>query len=152
MEIVGCSLTPMIQSPAFRAPEVALAAGWNTPCDLWSVGALVFELLAGFPLFPHDIHPMGLVALMAVHLGEFPPVALRARGECTPVMFKEDGSFMMDITERVLLEDIVRSRMAQSPEQEELLVSFLRQAFTYMPEDRPSARQLLEHRWLLNTS
>jgi len=146
--------TPMIQSPSFRAPEVALLAGWNTPCDIWSVGALVLELLTGRPLFPPDVTPTGLVALMAVHFGDFPPVALRARGENTPMMFKEDGSFLIEITDHHLVEDVVRRRMsiALSPEQEELLFSFLRQAFTYMPEDRPSARQLMEHKWLLSIS
>ncbi len=31
----------------FRAPEVILGLGWSYPCDMWSVGCIIVELLTG---------------------------------------------------------------------------------------------------------
>lgn len=31
----------------FRAPEVILGLGWSFPCDIWSVGCILVELLSG---------------------------------------------------------------------------------------------------------
>lgn len=36
----------------YRAPEIILQIGWSYPCDVFSIGAILFELYAGFPLFP----------------------------------------------------------------------------------------------------
>ena len=35
----------------YRAPEVILGLGWTYPCDMWSVGCIIVELLTGDALF-----------------------------------------------------------------------------------------------------
>ncbi len=40
-----CWLHPFV--PLFRAPEVILGLGWSFPCDIWSVGCILVELLSG---------------------------------------------------------------------------------------------------------
>ncbi len=35
----------------YRAPEVILGLGWSFACDMWSVGCILVELLAGDALF-----------------------------------------------------------------------------------------------------
>ena len=48
MAVLGCRedrvqqhFTDMIHSPSLRAPEVLLGAGWDSRCDIWSVGCMV---------------------------------------------------------------------------------------------------------------
>jgi dual specificity protein kinase CLK2/3 len=39
----------------YRAPEVVLELGWSYPCDVWSVGCIIFELYTGHTMFQtHD--------------------------------------------------------------------------------------------------
>lgn len=35
----------------YRAPEVIMELGWAQPCDVWSVGCILFELIMGVTLF-----------------------------------------------------------------------------------------------------
>nr|CAD2142021.1 unnamed protein product [Meloidogyne enterolobii] len=36
----------------YRAPEIILKNGWSFPCDIWSIGCILFELYSGCALFP----------------------------------------------------------------------------------------------------
>ncbi|XP_036819686.1 dual specificity protein kinase CLK2-like [Oncorhynchus mykiss] len=39
----------------YRAPEVILELGWSHPCDVWSIGCILFEYYEGFTLYQtHD--------------------------------------------------------------------------------------------------
>ncbi|GEQ71773.1 hypothetical protein JCM33374_g5459 [Metschnikowia sp. JCM 33374] len=39
----------------YRAPEIVLGTGWSFPCDMWSVGCILVELVIGEPIFrTHD--------------------------------------------------------------------------------------------------
>ncbi len=41
----------IVSTRHYRAPEVILELGWSQPCDVWSVGCILFELYLGFTLF-----------------------------------------------------------------------------------------------------
>ncbi len=41
----------IVSTRHYRAPEVILGLGWSYACDLWSVGCILVELLAGDALF-----------------------------------------------------------------------------------------------------
>jgi dual-specificity kinase len=43
--------TAVISTRHYRAPEVILGLGWTYPCDLWSVGCILVELLVGEAVF-----------------------------------------------------------------------------------------------------
>ncbi|TMS11422.1 Dual specificity protein kinase CLK2 [Larimichthys crocea] len=45
----------IISTRHYRAPEVILELGWSHPCDVWSIGCILFEYYEGFTLFQtHD--------------------------------------------------------------------------------------------------
>lgn len=45
----------IVSTRHYRAPEVILELGWSQPCDVWSIGCILFELYSGLTLFQtHD--------------------------------------------------------------------------------------------------
>lgn len=47
--------TTIVSTRHYRAPEVILELGWSYPCDVWSVGCILFEMATGAALFmTHD--------------------------------------------------------------------------------------------------
>ncbi|KAJ1666529.1 Serine/threonine-protein kinase [Coemansia sp. RSA 1813] len=43
-----------VGTPDYIAPEIFLQQGYNKTCDWWSLGAIMFECLAGYPPFCSD--------------------------------------------------------------------------------------------------
>lgn len=41
----------VVSTRHYRAPEVVLGLGWSYPCDIWSIGCILVEFLAGEALF-----------------------------------------------------------------------------------------------------
>ena len=69
----------IVSTRHYRAPEVILELGWAQPCDVWSVGCIIYELALGVTLFQtHDNREH--LAMMERILGAVPPkMALRSR-------------------------------------------------------------------------
>lgn len=45
----------IVSTRHYRAPEIILGIGWSFPCDMWSIGCILVELIIGEPLFrTHD--------------------------------------------------------------------------------------------------
>lgn len=45
----------IVSTRHYRAPEIVLGVGWSFPCDMWSVGCILVELVIGEPVFrTHD--------------------------------------------------------------------------------------------------
>jgi CDC-like kinase len=45
----------VVSTRHYRAPEVILELGWSQPCDVWSIGCIIYELFQGMTLFQtHD--------------------------------------------------------------------------------------------------
>uniref|UniRef100_A0A182PZN0 Protein kinase domain-containing protein n=1 Tax=Anopheles farauti TaxID=69004 RepID=A0A182PZN0_9DIPT len=61
----------IVSTRHYRAPEVILELGWAQPCDVWSIGCIMFELYQGVTLFPtHDNREH--LAMMERILGTIP--------------------------------------------------------------------------------
>ena len=61
----------IVSTRHYRAPEVILELGWAQPCDVWSIGCILFELALGFTLFQtHDNREH--LAMMERILGRIP--------------------------------------------------------------------------------
>uniref|UniRef100_UPI00358E4965 dual specificity protein kinase CLK2-like isoform X1 n=2 Tax=Myxine glutinosa TaxID=7769 RepID=UPI00358E4965 len=61
----------VVSTRHYRAPEVILELGWSKPCDVWSIGCIIFEYYLGFTLFQtHDSKEH--LAMMDRVLGSMP--------------------------------------------------------------------------------
>jgi CDC-like kinase len=61
----------VVSTRHYRSPEVILEIGWAQPCDVWSIGCIVFELYSGYTLFQtHDNREH--LAMMERILGSIP--------------------------------------------------------------------------------
>lgn len=61
----------IVSTRHYRAPEVILELGWSQPCDVWSIGCIIFELAMGMTLFQtHDNREH--LAMMERILGRLP--------------------------------------------------------------------------------
>ncbi|KAK9688043.1 Protein kinase domain [Popillia japonica] len=61
----------IVSTRHYRAPEVILELGWSQPCDVWSIGCILFELYLGITLFQtHDNREH--LAMMQRILGDIP--------------------------------------------------------------------------------
>ena len=61
----------IVSTRHYRAPEVILELGWSHPCDVWSIGCILFELYLGITLFQtHDNREH--LAMMQRILGPIP--------------------------------------------------------------------------------
>jgi serine/threonine protein kinase len=69
--------TRVVCTRHYRPPEVILDLGWSYPCDMWSVGCILFELYVGDMLFSTRDNVEHL-AMMERILGCMPPDMARA--------------------------------------------------------------------------
>ncbi|KAJ2723015.1 serine threonine protein kinase CMGC group [Coemansia sp. Benny D115] len=61
----------VVSTRHYRAPEIILNLGWSFPCDMWSIGCIILELLTGEALFQtHDNNEH--LAMMEVVVGKAP--------------------------------------------------------------------------------
>ncbi|XP_069041592.1 dual specificity protein kinase CLK2 isoform X1 [Lepisosteus oculatus] len=66
----------IVSTRHYRAPEVILELGWSQPCDVWSIGCILFEYYLGFTLFQtHDNREH--LAMMERILGPIPSRMIR---------------------------------------------------------------------------
>ncbi|NP_001368709.1 Protein kinase domain-containing protein [Caenorhabditis elegans] len=61
----------IVSTRHYRAPEVILELGWSQPCDVWSIGCILYELYTGVTLFQTHENREHL-AMMERVLGDIP--------------------------------------------------------------------------------
>ena len=72
----------VVSTRHYRAPEVILGMGWSYPCDIWSIGCILVELLTGDALFQTHEN-LEHLAMMEVVLGPIPKTVV-ARADAGP--------------------------------------------------------------------
>lgn len=61
----------IVSTRHYRAPEIILGLGWSRPCDMWSLGCILVELVTGDALFQTHENAEHL-AMMETVLGATP--------------------------------------------------------------------------------
>jgi len=135
----------VVSTRHYRAPEVILELGWSQPCDVWSIGCIMFELYLGFTLFQtHDNREH--LAMMEKILGPIPEKLIRR----TRTKFFSGGTLLWD--EHCSAGKYVRDnckplqeyRMSDL-EDHQLLFDLILKMLAYDPADRISLVDCLRH-------
>ncbi|KAJ2679502.1 serine threonine protein kinase CMGC group [Coemansia spiralis] len=82
----------VVSTRHYRAPEIILNLGWSFPCDMWSIGCIILELLTGEALFQtHDNNEH--LAMMEIVVGKAPSHIVRSvPQDLRPKFFRSDGT------------------------------------------------------------
>ncbi|KAE8352212.1 protein kinase [Aspergillus coremiiformis] len=144
---------PFVQPHIYRAPEVTFEMPWGPPVDIWNVGTLIWDIFEGRHLFNHVLDtsghydPFKHMAQVYALLGP-PPKEFISRSETTAQCFNANGTWIADQFERIpetSLED--RETRLEGDDQTQFLI-FIRSMLMWMPEQRKTARELLDDPWL----
>ncbi|KAG5205245.1 CMGC protein kinase [Trichophyton interdigitale] len=170
-----------IQPDQYRAPEVILGAGWTYSADIWNVGLLMWNMLESRDLFTSLLDDQGNylpeahLAEMIALLGPPPmtmiqrerdgmewkwaPAAQNAAGKmCNTAsewyggpFFDENGEFRNKevIPSGISLDDTVTCLEGEHKVQ---FLTFARKMLQWLPEDRKTAKELVEDPWLSDES
>ncbi|KAL2800487.1 CMGC protein kinase [Aspergillus keveii] len=113
----------------YRSPEVMLKADWSYPIDIWSVGVMIWDLFEDRHLF-YGNDPDGRGYTTRAHLAEMigilgtHPMDLISQGARSHEFFTEDKK------------------------DKEMFMDFMRGMLQWRPEDRKTAKELLQDPWL----
>ncbi|EGC46600.1 protein kinase [Histoplasma capsulatum var. duboisii H88] len=168
--------TRPIQPDYYRAPEVALGCGWSFSADIWNLGVMAWNIIEGTELFSQvqngegkydaNAHLAELIALLGV-----PPKKLLVMSdsmsqiEWSPAITDERGGIyknnrdyfggpFFDGHGKFLYDDLIPTRKLEDtvpslePRDKETFLSFIKQMLAWLPEERKTARELMEHPFL----
>jgi len=145
-----------IQARYYRAPEIILDSkyGYGYACDIWSFGCVIFELLTGFPLFEpqseplnRDIHHLYLFEKL---LGPI-PIKIKKISKRKRFLFDTNKNYHIKNIEpftNIPLKKCLVDQYLFSEQEATEINDFIRSALNYDPSERPTARDMLQHKWL----
>uniref|UniRef100_A0A5S6R3Q7 Protein kinase domain-containing protein n=1 Tax=Trichuris muris TaxID=70415 RepID=A0A5S6R3Q7_TRIMR len=144
--------TAIVSTRHYRAPEVILELGWSYPCDVWSIGCIIYELLKGVPMF--QVHEdVEHLAMMQRVLGTLPQhMALKSKKnmfEYGRLRWDEHSSRGRYVRET--LEPLNRCFQISDPVQAELF-SLISDMLQYPPSARCRLGEVLNHRFFRRLS
>ncbi|KAJ5519728.1 hypothetical protein N7463_000181 [Penicillium fimorum] len=134
----------------YRAPEILLEVPWSYPIDIWCVGLMACDPLGLNKLFNVD-HEAGdmyeasyLAELIAV-LGPPPAAFLALNPEKAAQFWDEEGRWkgIVPIPDIGMLESLEGQLDLPLA-----FVKFMRKTLTWMPNERATAKDILEDPWL----
>lgn len=145
--------TDDIQTTQYRAPEVIIRTGYGTPCDVWSVACILFELATGDQLF----HPKAgrdyskdddHIALTIELLGHWPK-AFAKGGKRSREFFNGQGRpKAISRLEMWSLENVLHEKYEMTEEDARDFAGFLLPMLVITPKGRATAEEMLKHPWL----
>jgi len=135
----------VVSTRHYRAPEVILELGWSHPCDLWSIGCIMFELYRGHTLFQtHD--NLEHLAMMEAILGPLPPRFAREtrkskyfwHGQLDWDPESPDGKYVKEHCRKL------KRYMLSADQEHEQLFEVIQQLLVYEPRKRMTASDALK--------
>ncbi|GBE84632.1 Serine/threonine-protein kinase SRPK [Sparassis crispa] len=130
---------------AYRAPEVAVEAGWDTAADIWAAGCMLFSMLTHFNLYPPATDDKTLPVLQMQLFGNLPP-DLIACSKKRDVFWEENGDIYAPF--RITYPSFDELLQQAAPLMTPQCSDFLRRMLTVDPGKRATVQDLLGHPWL----
>ncbi|KAL1650324.1 serine/threonine protein kinase, CMGC [Diplodia intermedia] len=153
---VGHHFTNDIQTRQYRSPEVILGSKWGASTDVWSMAAMVFELITGDYLFDpqsgtkygkDDDHIAQIIEL----LGTFPK-SLCQSGKWSQEIFNRRGELRnIHRLRHWALPDVLREKYHFSVEDSKKIADFLLPMLELLPVERANAGGMTNHGFLDDT-
>ncbi|KAF2107937.1 serine/threonine-protein kinase SRPK2 [Lophiotrema nucula] len=153
---VGHHFTNDIQTRQYRSPEVILGSKWGASTDVWSMAAMVFELITGDYLFDpqsgtkygkDDDHIAQIIEL----LGPFPK-SLCMSGKWSQEIFNRKGELRnIHRLRHWALSDVLHEKYHFASEESKKVADFLLPMLELLPVDRANAGGMANHRFLDET-
>ncbi|KAL5336930.1 kinase-like protein [Aspergillus crustosus] len=134
----------------YRAPETLLYVGWSYPIDIWSVGLTAWDLLESNWLFTArdddgEFYDAAHLAQLIAALGPPPPEFLKRNLERKADFWDEHGKWLGLAP---IPHDRTLENLETKLEDKSGFLKFIRRTLTWLPEQRPSAKELLQDPWL----
>ncbi|KAJ5560908.1 hypothetical protein N7535_009105 [Penicillium sp. DV-2018c] len=144
-----------IQAEIYRAPEVILDKGYTYSADIWSLGVMLWDFLEGRTLFeavdPHvveDYDDEPHLAYITSLLGPAPEDFLLS-GKRTSMFYTDAG--MLKRADLVPNNFSFESTLSKfDGEEKRMFISFVKRMIKWNPEERTTAKELLQDPWLHN--
>ncbi|KAG5922148.1 hypothetical protein E4U42_005578 [Claviceps africana] len=153
---VNHHFTNDIQTRQYRSPEVILGSKWGASTDVWSMAAMVFELITGDYLFDpqsgtkygkDDDHIAQIIEL----LGPFPR-SLCLSGKWSQEIFNRKGELRnIHRLRHWALPDVLREKYHFKEDEAKRIAAFLTPMLELIPDKRANAGGMAGHGWLEDT-
>ncbi|XP_061802071.2 dual specificity protein kinase CLK2b isoform X5 [Nerophis lumbriciformis] len=139
----------VVSTRHYRAPEVILELGWSHPCDVWSIGCILFEYYQGSTLYQAHDNEEHLAMMEHIH-GPIPQSMIRTSRK--QVYFQHGRLNRKDISKSGRhvrakcrpLRECIRSRA----EEHQQFLDLLEKMLEYEPSQRISLSRALRHPFL----
>ncbi|PYI02454.1 kinase domain protein [Aspergillus sclerotiicarbonarius CBS 121057] len=141
-----------IQPYIYKAPEVLFDMQWSFGADIWNLGVMIWDIFENKHLFnaldeDGEYSPSHHVAEMVSYLGP-PPLHFLQRSQETRHAFDENGKWLGAGGVCIPSMSLEESEENLSGQNQQAFLGFMRSMLQWVPEERKSAKELLNDPWL----